>query len=266
MITKTVQFQSKNIAYQVCGKGPAIVLLHGFLESKAIWNNFSDKLQHEFTIIAIDLPGHGDSDQIADSHTMQLMAETIKEVLAVENIKLAIIVGHSMGGYVALQFAANCENMLKGLILFHSHADSDSEATKENRVRTINIVQQNKTGFIMQFIPELFDQTHVDKYSEEILGLQKIASTMTPKAIVAALSGMRDRNNQFQFLSSSKIPVLFIIGKQDSRMPFKQILSQTELPAQSEILLLDNVGHMGFIEAPIVTLSALRHYALRCFE
>lgn len=265
-MTKTVQFKNKNTAYQVCGKGPAIVLLHGFLESKSIWNNFNDKLQHEFTVVAIDLPGHGESDQIADSHTIQLMAEAIKKVLLCENIEQAVIIGHSMGGYVALQFAAEYENMLKGLVLFHSHADCDSEATKENRLRTINIVQQNKTGFIMQFIPDLFDQTHVEKYSDEILKLQEIASSMTPQAIVAALSGMRDRKSQLKFLSSTTIPVLFIIGKQDSRMPFRQILSQAELPAQSEILLLDNVGHMGFIEAPQVTLSALRYFAKRCFE
>ncbi len=263
---KTIQFEHKSLAYQISGSGPAIVLLHGFLESKAIWDNFTESLQNEFTVIAIDLPGHGESGLIAETHTMQMMAAAIKEVLNVEKIKKTIVVGHSMGGYVALQFALDNDELLQGLVLFHSHANSDTDEAKENRRRTINIVNQNKGGFIRQFIPDLFDQKHVEEYSEEIKKLQNLAEQMSPEAIVAALSGMRDRPNQLQYLLLTEIPVLFIIGKQDSRMPYNQVLAQAVIPSHSEILLLEDVGHMGYMEAPGITLQALKHFAIRCFE
>ncbi len=263
---KTIRYQGKNLVYQISGSGPALVLLHGFLESKAIWDDFTEKLQHEFTIITIDLPGHGESEVLAESHTMKLMAEGVKEVFLAEKIDSALIAGHSMGGYVAVQFASQNENLLKGLVLFHSHANSDSEETKENRRRTINIVNQNRGGFIRQFIPELFDHRHVAEHTEAITKLQDQAALLTPESIIAAITGMRDRESHIQYLLLSEIPILFIIGKQDSRMPYNQVVAQAIIPSHSEVLLLEDVGHMGFIEAPAKTLQALRHFMLKCYE
>ncbi len=263
---KSVKYLDIDIIYQISGSGPALVLIHGFIESKAIWENFTTELQAEFTVLSIDLPGHGESGTIAEEHSMQLMAGAVKEVLNVENIEKAVVAGHSMGGYVALQFAVDNEELLQGLVLFHSHANADSDEAKENRRRTINIVQQNRGGFIRQFIPDLFDQKHVEEYGDAIQKLQDQAALMTPEAIVAALAGMRDRTNQLQYLLLTEIPVLFIIGKQDSRMPYNQVLAQAVIPSHSEILLLEDVGHMGFIEAPGITLQALMHFAIRCFQ
>jgi pimeloyl-ACP methyl ester carboxylesterase len=263
---KVVECQVKNIDYKISGNGPAIVLLHGFLESNTIWDDFTEILLHEFKVVAIDLPGHGESESISKIHSMNLMAEVVKKILLTEKIEQAVIVGHSMGGYVALCFAAENENLLKGLVLFHSHAAPDTEEAKEDRLRTINIVMQNKAGFIRRFIPDLFDQHQVSKYSESIKKLQDIAELMSQEAITAALSGMRNRESQLRYLTVSKIPILFIIGKHDSRMPYKQILAQVEIPLHSEVLLLDNVGHMGFIEAQGKTVQALRHFAIRCFN
>jgi pimeloyl-ACP methyl ester carboxylesterase len=263
---KAVQYQNKNIVYNISGSGPAIVLLHGFLESKEIWDDFTEVLKKQFTIIAIDLPGHGESELVAETHSMQLMADAVKVVLQSENIEQAVITGHSMGGYVALQFAADDKEMVKGLVLFHSHANADTEEAKENRRRTISIVKQNRGGFIRQFIPDLFDQKHVENYTDAIQKLRDKTALMSSEAIIAALSGMRDRPNQLQYLLFTEIPVIFIIGKQDNRMPYNQLVAQAVIPSHSEILLLEDVGHMGFIEAPGKTLQALKHFALRCFE
>lgn len=263
---KTVKYQNTDIIYQISGSGPALVLIHGFIESKAIWDDFTAELQAEFTVLSIDLPGHGESGTIAEEHSMLIMSGAVKEVMVTENIGKAVIIGHSMGGYVALQFAVDNEEMLKGLVLFHSHANADSDEAKENRRRTINIVKQNRGGFIRQFIPDLFDQKHVKEYGDAIQKLQDQAALMTPEAIIAALAGMRDRSNQLQFLLLTEIPVLFIIGKQDSRMPYNQVMAQAVIPSHSEILLLEDVGHMGFIEAPDKTLQVLKHFAIRCFK
>jgi len=263
---KQVFFQEKKISYEISGDGPVLLLLHGFLESKMIWNEFAEELQTDFTVISIDLPGHGETEMIAGIHSMKLMSEVVKTVLFSEGVMKAVVIGHSMGGYVALQFAVDNEEMILGLVLFHSHASADSDEARENRQRTINIVRQNHGGFIMQFIPDLFDPQHVSEYSREIEKLQKQASLLAPEAIIAALSGMRDRPNQLQYLSLSPNPVLFIIGKQDSRIPYSQVIAQAAIPSHAEMLLLGDVGHMGFIEAPVKTLQALKHFSIRCFE
>jgi pimeloyl-ACP methyl ester carboxylesterase len=261
---KQIKFREKLIQYTTNGKGPCIFLVHGFLESREIWDDFSKSLQKEFQVIALDLPGHGQSESVAENHSMKLMADVVKEVFLAENIEQAVIVGHSMGGYVALQFASENERFLRGIVLFHSHANADTDEAKENRRRTINIIKQNKSGFIRQFIPDLFDQKHIADYTESVQKLQGIAAKMDPDAIISALSGMRDRESQLQYLLLSEIPVFFIIGKQDSRMPYNQILAQAVIPSHSEVLLLEDVGHMGYIEAYEKTLNAIRHFTMRC--
>ena len=263
---KSILFQQKKIFYNIAGKGPALILLHGFMESKSIWESFTGKLILHFTVISIDLPGHGDSEILAETHTMSLMAHAVKAVLANENISSCVVCGHSMGGYTALQLASEEPDLFKGLVLFHSQAAADSEEARENRLHTIQIVKQNHKGFIKQFIPDLFDQKHIAKYTDAIRELQETASLMKPEAINAALAGMRDRENHLELLSFTEMPVLFIAGKQDSRIPYNLVLTQAALPPYSEVLLLDNVGHMGFLEAPKETCKTLKHFALKCFE
>jgi pimeloyl-ACP methyl ester carboxylesterase len=263
---KSIQFQGKKIGYECMGKGNAIVFLHGFIESRKIWNDFALRLSPEFTVISIDLPGHGESEVIAEIHTMQLMADAVGAVMEDSGVASAVIVGHSMGGYVALEFGAKYPVKVEGIVMFHSQAAPDSEEAKENRRRTINIVNQNRGGFIRQFIPDLFDQRYVKNYQEAIKSLLEEASKISPEAIVAAISGMRDRKGGLSYLMTATTPVLFILGKQDSRIPYNQVLAQAVIPAHSEVLLLDHVGHMGYIEASELTLQAVRHFALKCLK
>jgi pimeloyl-ACP methyl ester carboxylesterase len=263
---KTISVSGETMAYRISGTGPALVLLHGFMESSALWDDFTETLKNEFTVIRIDLPGHGDSECYSDGvHSMKRMAEVVFQVVVNENAFPAVVAGHSMGGYVALRFAADYPDMLQGLVLFHSHAAADSEETRKNRQRTIDVVKQDKTGFIRLFIPDLFDAGHVHEYSDAITRLQELASAMDPCGITAALAGMRDREDMTEFLSDFQQPLLFIIGRNDSRMPAVQLLAQAGLPPFGETLLLEDVGHMGFIEAPEKTLMSVRDFTRRCF-
>jgi len=90
-----------------------------------------------------------------------------------------------------------------------------------------------------------------------------IAENTENEGIIAALKGMRNREGHFNTLKKLNVPVYFIIGKQDSRIPLASIIPQLELPSNSEALIIDNVGHMGFIEAKGKTLLALEHFAER---
>ncbi|MBN1339311.1 MAG: alpha/beta fold hydrolase, partial [Bacteroidales bacterium] len=133
-------FNRGKIHYSDTGTGPAIVLLHGFLESLEIWDDFTKELSKEFRIIAIDLPGFGKSSDVAEVHTMEMMAKAVYEVLSHLNTGQVVITGHSMGGYAALAFAASHPEKMKGLVIFHSHAAADSEEARINRDRAIRAV------------------------------------------------------------------------------------------------------------------------------
>lgn len=263
---KTITFREKAIHYKVDGDGEALVLLHGFIKSMAIWDDFAKVFSKEFKVIRIDLPGHGKTPLIEKTHTMDLMAQSVKAVLDNLEINSCVMVGHSMGGYVTLEFAKKYPEMLKGMCLFHSHAAADTEEVKENRRRTIEMIKLNRKGFIKQFIPDLFAETNVERFAKEIDRLWHIADKMSGQSIIAALQGMKERSGKLDLLLNSTIPVLFIAGKEDMRIPVQNVLAQAILPRHSEVLVLADVGHMGFLEAKQQTIDMISCFARKLFR
>jgi pimeloyl-ACP methyl ester carboxylesterase len=247
------------------GKGPVIVLLHGFLGSLDIWNEFTEALVQDFRIVRIDLPGHGETGNFSENHSMGFMAERVKEVMDQLGIRESVIIGHSMGGFVALAYASRHPGSVKGLGLFHSHAAADNEEAKMNRTRTIQIIEQDNAGFIMKFIPDLFAVENIRVFDHQIRWLKQIASKTTMNGIIASLRGMKEREDQRELLKSAQFPVLFIIGKQDKRIPAEVIMPQLSLPAHAETLILSQVGHMGFVEASTQTLEMIRSFCKRIY-
>jgi pimeloyl-ACP methyl ester carboxylesterase len=260
---KSVIFSGKEIFFSETGSGFPVVLLHGFLESSGIWEDFSVELTTSFRVICPDLPGFGKTPVIAEIHTMELLARSVKTILDSLGIEKCIMVGHSMGGYITLEFARLFPETLNGFVLFHSQAMADSEEAKENRRRTINIVKLNREGFIRHFIPDLFSPANIDKFSAEIENLRKLAAETSQEGIIAALEGMKNRHSNIEFLTVTHLPVLFIAGKHDSRIPVQNVMAQALLPSHSEVLILGNTGHMGYIEARNETLGIIRSFCER---
>lgn len=253
----SIQFKNCEISYKVEGQGNVLVLLHGFIESKEIWTDFSKTLSKKYTVVSIDLPGHGKSTSVNEINTMDFMAECLKAVLDELNIESIVLLGHSMGGYVATAFVRKYQKMVKGFGFFHSHALADEDNAKKNRERAIELIEQNRTNFITQFIPDLFAEINKSKYLLEIETLKESAKNMNAEAITAAMKGMKERVSGLDVLNGSKVPILFIIGKQDPRTPFEKVMAQCSLAKHCELLLLDNVGHMGYIEAKQQTIHKI---------
>ena len=104
-MTKTHLFKNTTISFTDQGKGTAVVLLHGFLENKQMWNAFLSQISKRNRIIAIDLLGHGETECLGYVHTMEDQADMVHSVLQELKIRKVVLIGHSMGGYLALAFA-----------------------------------------------------------------------------------------------------------------------------------------------------------------
>ena len=148
---KQILYQGKTVNYKIEGSGPALVLLHGFLENIHIWDDFSSALSKLNKVISIDLPGFGKTDVFSEIHTMEFMADVVNAVLEEEKINYCLLAGHSMGGYVSWAFAEKYGEKLKGLVLFHSHAAGETDESRANRNRTIEIVKKDHVDFISNF-------------------------------------------------------------------------------------------------------------------
>jgi pimeloyl-ACP methyl ester carboxylesterase len=266
LIVNTIYFKETPVRFSELGKGRVIVLLHGFLESLEIWKNLSEKLSKKFRVVAIDLPGHGESGCLGYIHPMELMAESVHAVLKHLKIRTCLMAGHSMGGYVAMAYAESHPDELKGLCLFHSTAAADNELKKKDRDKMINLVKENKQNIVNQLIPNLFKKENRKIFEEEIKLLKKTARKTTKQSVIAALEGMKDRTEREIILRFSTYPVLFIIGKDDPVINYEAILEQSELPRNSNKLILENTAHMGFIEEKLKTEEAIMDFARTCYS
>lgn len=258
-------YNKSTVHYSITGSGPCITLLHGFTESSEIWQPFVKELSKYYTCVTIDLPGHGHSPSGSEILNMETIGTLVFDILSNLKISQTVLVGHSMGGYGALAFAEKYPQMLSGLCLFHSHASADTLDGKINRDRTIEIVKNNKKNFIALFIPDLFALQNIAKYNKEIDALTQTALNMDISGIVNALEGMKNRKDYTDTLKNIKCPVLFIIGKQDKRIPLEAIKNQIFLPACSFSLILENTGHMGYIEEKHLTLKQIRNFIEICY-
>lgn len=243
---KQIFYKNTNISYTDQGKGTAVVLLHGFLENKAMWNAFIPELSIKYRVITIDLLGHGDTECLGYVHTMEDQADMVYHVLHELKIRKAVLIGHSMGGYVALAFAELYPDFMKGLFLLNSTALADSDERKINRDRAIKAVKQNYTNFIRLSISNLFNEDNREKLEDEIESV-KLEALKTPlQGIVAALEGMKIRKDREVILQFAQFPMHLVLGKKDGVLNYDDNLDQIENTKVALTTFPD--GHMSHIE------------------
>lgn len=255
---KTLLYKNTTISYSDSGKGNAIVLLHGFLENKKMWKEYVDFFSEKYRVITIDLLGHGESEPLGYVHEMEDNANVVNEVLKNLKIEKAIIVGHSMGGYVALAFAELYPDKIQKLVLLNSTSKEDSEERKLNRTRAIKAVKQNYASFVSLAIANLFSENNRTRLAEEIEKV-KIEALKTPlQGIIASQEGMKIRKDREWILKENRFPVLLILGKKDPVLNYEENLSQIE-DTTAELVSFED-GHMSQIENKEELKIALSHF------
>jgi pimeloyl-ACP methyl ester carboxylesterase len=251
------------LQYTDQGSGSVVVLLHGFCESKEIWKGMSEGLSKEFRVICPDLPGFGGSILERESVSMEYFAETVKELMDHLAIKKFTLIGHSLGGYVTLAFAESYPSMLNGFGLFHSTSYEDAPERKEARNKTYEFIKKNGVeSFVTTFVPPLFFMRNRKRLAQEIEAVIKMAAKSSEKGVLATILAMRDRKQRVSVLKESKVPVLFIIGKEDTSIPYDKIMEQILLPAQPIVQIMDETGHMGMFEKKEESLAVLKEFIL----
>lgn len=243
---KTIIYKNTKISYSDHGKGTAVVLLHGFLENKTMWNAFIPELSQKNRIITIDLLGHGETECLGYIHSMEDQADMVHAVLHELKIRKAVLVGHSMGGYVGLAFAELYPDNVKGIVLLNSTSRPDSDERKKNRDRAIKAVKQNYTNFVRLSIANLFSEDNRKKLETEIENV-KLEALKTPlQGIVAALEGMKIRKDREVLLHFAPYPIQLVLGKKDGVLIYDETVDQIEGTKVTLTTFPD--GHMSHIE------------------
>lgn len=254
------------MGYYIAGRGPVVVLLHGFCENKSIWYPAAKELQQHFTLIVPDLPGFGASGLPDTTLTMEYMADMVSRVLELERVKQCVMVGHSMGGYVTLAFMEKYAGYLKGAGLFHSTAAPDDETKKANRLKTAEFVRENGVApFVRTLAPTLFSPRNKpdERSFSELLAMMESCS---PEGVMAATLAMRARPDRTSVLKGAAIPVLFAAGIADQTIAADAMLKQASITPVSVVEMLNHSGHLGMLEEPERTADILKRFVHFCYE
>jgi len=211
-----------------------------------MWQDYVPLFSENYCVITIDLLGHGDSDCLGYVHSMEDNANMLHEVLKHLHIQKAIIVGHSMGGYVGLAFAELYPTEIQKLVLLNSTSKEDSAEKKLNRTRAIKAVKQNYTTFVSMSIANLFSEDNRVRLAGEIEKVKDQALKTPLQGIIASLEGMKIRKDREFVLKEGIFPVLLILGKKDQVLNYEENIKQIK-NTTAELVSFED-GHMSQIE------------------
>ncbi len=240
-----------------------IVLLHGYLESMLVWDDFVPYLYKECRVVTLDLPGHGISVVNGGVHTMEFLADTVAAGIRALGIEKCTVAGHSMGGYVALAMCERHPELLDGLVLLSSTPNPDSEEKAENRRREIALVKAGKKDALARVAPEAgFAADNRIRMADYIEELAEQVFITEDEGITALLEGMIRRADRNEMLRKSPVRQLFVFGRKDGYIPVEVAERIAADHPQAEVVWLENSGHMGFLEEPETTARALLGFIL----
>jgi pimeloyl-ACP methyl ester carboxylesterase len=267
---KSFLYHGTPFYYHDTGMGNVVILLHGFGESGNIWDTQVAFLQSYFRVIIPDLPGSGASEMpdIGESFlTMEDYAESIHSLLAHENIRCCTLIGHSMGGYIALAFAEIFPTQLMGLGLFHSTAMPDNDEKKKNRERGIAFIESNgPEAFLNGAIPNLYGSEYRARHPEQLAQHLTEARSFSAKSLIDYYRAMMQRSDRKSVLESFAKPVLFIMGEEDKTVNLQEVLPQSHLPIESHVHIWKEVAHMGMKENTEKSNDTLLEFLLHVNE
>jgi pimeloyl-ACP methyl ester carboxylesterase len=246
-----------SVHYSSRGSGRPLVLIHGFCETSAIWSSLADKLALKYHVITPDLPGFGESPLPNGSFSIDDVGVILLQWIEPWRSEAPVVIGHSLGGYVALAMAAADQGIFGGLGLFHSTAYADTAEKKESRNKVIDFVERNGVeAYTRSFVPGLF-------YQKELVvveAVREMAAQTAAETLTAYARAMRDRNDRLEILKEFNRPVLFVSGEQDQVIPAGQIREQSLLAKQAAFYSIIGAGHMGMLENEPASINIVEDF------
>ncbi|MFD0673983.1 alpha/beta fold hydrolase [Cohnella sp. GCM10027633] len=244
------------------GSGLPIVLLHGYCGSHRYWDEVAPLLTERYRVIAPDLRGHGESPGGDGIYTMESLAGDMVELLDRLGIGQAIVIGHSLGGYVTLALAESFPARLAGFGLAHSTSYADGDAAKSNRDKAAETIgKDGVVPFVTGLVPKLFAPEHRGESNPSLKKALDIGYGTSPQGAIGCALGMRDRPDRTSALANSELPILLLAGEKDEVIPAERRFPVAK--PNIEQVTLPNVGHMGMMEDPRAFADAIVAFVQR---
>jgi 3-oxoadipate enol-lactonase len=250
-----VEVNGIRIAYTLGDAGKPLVLLHGYPLDRSIWNQLAPLLEDGFRVLMPDLKGFGESDVADTGKSIASYASDVAGVMKHVGMRNAYIVGHSMGGYVALAFAREYPESTTGIGLVSSQAAPDTPERRAGRYASAKRVLEEGVGPVAASMSEQL--TSVPKLQQS---LRDLISRQRAAGLAFALEAMADRPDSADFITSLGKPIVLVHGDADALIPVDRAREIKQAIPAAKYLELSACGHMPMLENPAAVAQALRFF------
>jgi pimeloyl-ACP methyl ester carboxylesterase len=239
-----------NLAVDVRGDGPGLLFLHGFPFNRSIWKHQLSAL-HGWKRIAPDLRGFGDSDAPEGGYSMATYAEDCIQLLDRLRLGKAVVVGLSMGGYIAFEMLRRHADRIAGLILCDTRADADSAEGAKGRDETMNIARTRGAAAIAErMIPVALGRTTQQTQPQLVQQVREMITKTPVAGIVGALEAMKTRADSTDLLGGISVPTLVVVGQEDVIAAPAVARAMASAIPSATLTTIEGAGHVPPLEAP----------------
>ncbi|MFH1183788.1 MAG: alpha/beta hydrolase [Chloroflexota bacterium] len=253
MEERVLNIDGMSIAFTRRGQGAPLILIHGYPLDRTIWSKVAELLEDEFDLIIPDLRGFGASDVMEADRSIIGYASDLAGLMERLKVRKAHIVGHSMGGYVALAFAREFARKTAGLGLIASQVVADSAERKAARQATARQIIEDGIGDVVDgMAPKLSPDAEVQALVRGVIAQQR------PLGLAVALDAMAGRPDSTDVLRSFKLPMVIVHGDADELIPVERGREMKSLQPYAKYLELPGAGHLPMLENPVAVAEALR--------
>jgi 3-oxoadipate enol-lactonase len=255
---RTVAIDGGKLAYADDGAGKAVVLIHGFLLDHTIWDGVVPRVAARARVLRPDVRGLGKSSVTPGPYLMESLAADVAALLDAEGIGRATLVGHSLGGYIALAFFRMYRERVAGLALVGSRFSADSEElARERHALADRAEREGIAPVVERFLPRLFAKRVYADDPALVARTKALAERTDPRGAAALLRGSALRVDSRDLIEDIDVPFLMSIGDAEAIMdPVEAEDAARRIPG-ARFQLLRGSGHMPMLEAPDQVAEAL---------
>lgn len=242
-----------SIHYEVAGKdsGLPVVLIHGFPFSHEMWHPQVEALSSGYRVITYDVRGHGESEVGDGQYTIELFVDDFLGLLDHLKIEKAVVVGLSMGGYIALRTIERNPERFKALVLCDTRSEADTNEGKLKRAANIKFVKnEGVERFAAEFVKAIFSPKSFETNLETVQFIQDIIEETSPTAIAGTLLALAGRTDTTDSLSRITVPTLILVGEHDTLTPPSAAEAMHSKIPNSELHVISDAAHMSNLENP----------------
>jgi pimeloyl-ACP methyl ester carboxylesterase len=253
-----------NIDYRDEGAGLPVIFLHAFPLNQTMWDDQVTALRNHCRVVTLDLRGFGHSDAPQGPYKMDQMAADVRALMTILNLDKVVLVGLSMGGYIALALYRNYPETLRALVLADTRASGDTQEARRRRLKSAERAElDGSTAIARDMVPLLLGLSTIENRPSVVKRVQAMIESNTPQGIAGAQRGMAERRDSTYILAGIDFPVLIVVGSEDTLTPVADAESLRNGIPGARMCVIESAGHLSNLERPDAFNTALDQFVER---